>query len=44
VLRLLASLGVFAEVAPGSFALTPLGESRVLPRNWPMGSPSGVAS
>ena len=27
VLRLLASLGVFAEVAPGSFALTPLGET-----------------
>jgi SAM-dependent methyltransferase len=27
VLRLLASLGVFAEAAPGSFALTPLGET-----------------
>jgi O-methyltransferase len=27
VLRLLASLGVFAEVAPDSFALTPLGET-----------------
>jgi SAM-dependent methyltransferase len=27
VLRLLASLGVFAEVAPGSFALTPLGDT-----------------
>ena len=27
VLRLLASLGVFAETAPGSFALTPLGET-----------------
>jgi hypothetical protein len=27
VLRLLASLGVFAEVAPGSFGLTPLGET-----------------
>src|SRR4051812_17039911 len=27
VLRLLASLGVFAEPAPGSFALTPLGET-----------------
>jgi SAM-dependent methyltransferase len=27
VLRLLASLGVFTEVAPGSFALTPLGET-----------------
>jgi len=27
VLRLLASLGVFAEVMPGSFALTPLGET-----------------
>ena len=27
VLRLLASLGVFAEAAPGSFTLTPLGET-----------------
>jgi len=27
VLRLLASIGVFAEVAPGSFGLTPLGET-----------------
>ena len=27
VLRLLASMGVFAEVAPGSFGLTPLGET-----------------
>ena len=27
VLRLLASIGVFAEVNPGSFALTPLGET-----------------
>jgi SAM-dependent methyltransferase len=27
VLRLLASLGVFAEVSPGSFMLTPLGET-----------------
>jgi hypothetical protein len=27
VMRLLASLGVFAETAPGSFALTPLGET-----------------
>jgi len=27
VLRLLASLGVFAEVAPGAFGLTPLGET-----------------
>jgi DNA-binding IclR family transcriptional regulator len=27
VLRLLASLGVFAEDPPGSFALTPLGET-----------------
>jgi hypothetical protein len=27
VLRLLASVGVFAEVAPDSFALTPLGET-----------------
>jgi SAM-dependent methyltransferase len=27
VLRLLASLGVFTEVAPGSFGLTPLGET-----------------
>jgi SAM-dependent methyltransferase len=27
VLRLLASIGVFAEAAPGSFALTPLGET-----------------
>jgi SAM-dependent methyltransferase len=27
VLRLLASLGIFVEVAPGSFGLTPLGET-----------------
>src|SRR5687768_17723564 len=27
VLRLLASIGVFTEVAPGSFGLTPLGET-----------------
>src|SRR3954447_1404487 len=27
VLRLLASIGVFVEVAPGSFGLTPLGET-----------------
>jgi SAM-dependent methyltransferase len=27
VLRLLASIGVFAEVAPGTFGLTPLGET-----------------
>ena len=27
VLRLLASIGVFAEVAPGAFGLTPLGET-----------------
>src|SRR5437763_14955203 len=27
VLRLLASLGIFAEVAPGTFGLTPLGDT-----------------